>query len=303
MGSIATLRPTLELDQVVDAVMSGRDQSLARAETLPPDAYISEPFFRLEGERIFAREWLCVGHVGQFPAIGDYRPIDLFGELLVVVRAADRIRVMSRVCPHRWAPLVNAPGHAKFFSCPFHKWAFALDGSLLGAPLMDRVEFDGHDCRLTDYRSEIIDGFIYMTFDADAAPLTPRLQDCSADLEAYHLDELVPGFVIDYDLAINWKFIVETFMECYHHIAAHPDTFEKLHPARATYVKDGSQAWTVGHAPLRPDAPALPDLSLPFADHPARPCRLVLRPTAGAAAQPAADPSAAAARGAPGPGL
>lgn len=39
-------------------------------------------------------------------------------------------------------------------------------------------------------------------------------------------------------------------MECYHHIGAHPTTFERNHPARMSYVEDGEPAWTVGHSPV-----------------------------------------------------
>ena len=255
MGTVTKLRSISETDEVVEAVAAGRNQPLKRADTLPPKSYISESFYQLETERIFSQEWLCVGHVSQLPSVGDYFPLDLFGELLVVARAADRIRVMSRVCPHRWASLVSEPGNARFFSCPFHKWAFALDGQLLGAPLMERVDFDADDCRLPEYRSEIVDGFIFVNFDDNAAPLADRVTGYCEQTAKYRMDELFPGFVLEYDLPINWKIIVETFMECYHHIAAHPETFERLHPARGCYVQDGDTSWTIGHAPLRSETP------------------------------------------------
>jgi phenylpropionate dioxygenase-like ring-hydroxylating dioxygenase large terminal subunit len=255
MGATTASRAGAQLQTLIDDVLAGHGQPLQQAETLPPAAYISDKFFELETQRIFMREWLCVGHVSQIPAVGDYFPLDLFDELFVIVRAPDRIRVMSRVCPHRWAPLVSQPGNAKFFSCPFHAWAFALDGQMLGAPLMDRVTFDVHSCRLPEYRTEILDGFIFVTFADDTPSLQEKLASFTDHVAKFRLDELVTGFVLDYDLAINWKIIVETFMECYHHIAAHVENFEKFYPARACTVEDGEKNWTVGHAPLRPNVP------------------------------------------------
>jgi phenylpropionate dioxygenase-like ring-hydroxylating dioxygenase large terminal subunit len=241
-------------DSLVEAVLAGRSQALERAETLPPEAYTAQSFYRLELERIFRKDWLCVGHVSQVAGIGDYFTRDLLGEMLVVVRASDdRVRVMSRICLHRWAPLVNGTGNAKLFSCPFHKWGFALDGRLLGAPHMEDVEFDPKACRLPEFRNEIVDGFIYVNFDKNAEPLAPRLQDFSAAVAKFELDELVVAGSLDYDCAINWKIVVETFMECYHHIAAHPETFERAFPARMSYVEDGRAAWTLGHSPARPE--------------------------------------------------
>ena len=243
-------------ETLVEAVLAGRSQALERAETLPPEAYTEQAFYRLEVQRIFRKEWLCVGHVSQVAGIGDYFTLDLLGEMLVVVRASDDgVRVMSRICLHRWAPLVNGTGNTKRFSCPFHKWGYALDGRLLGAPHMEDVEFDPKACRLPEFRSEIVDGFIYVNFDKAAAPLAPRLQDFSAAVAKFELDELVIAGTLAYDCAINWKIVVETFMECYHHIAAHPDTFERAFPARMSYVEDGRAAWTLGHSPARPEVP------------------------------------------------
>jgi phenylpropionate dioxygenase-like ring-hydroxylating dioxygenase large terminal subunit len=247
--------PGVAIEALLQAVLAGRHQSLGRATTLPPEAYTSEAFFQLEVDRVFRREWLVIGHVSQLPKVGDYFTLDLLGEMIVVVRAADRVRALSRICLHRWAPLVNGAGNVRRFSCPFHKWAYALDGRLLGAPLMEQVEFDAQSCRLPEFRIEIVDGFIYLNFSGDAPPLGPQLSELSSTLARLAPENWVIGTTLDYDCQINWKIVVETFMECYHHIAAHPETFERAYPARQTYVEDARRAWTVGHAPARPDLP------------------------------------------------
>jgi phenylpropionate dioxygenase-like ring-hydroxylating dioxygenase large terminal subunit len=243
------------LGPLVRSVLTGGHQPLSRAKTLPPEAYTSEAFFQLEVERIFRKEWVVIGHTSQVAKTGDFFTIDLLGEMIVVVRAADRIRALSRVCLHRWAPLVNGAGNTARFSCPFHKWAYALDGRVLGAPLMEEAEFEPKSCRLPEFRTEIIDGFIYLNFSGDAAPLAPQLTELSGLFARWRPEHWVVATSIDYDCQVNWKIVVETFMECYHHIAAHPETFERAYPARYTYVEDGRAAWTVGHAPAREDLP------------------------------------------------
>jgi phenylpropionate dioxygenase-like ring-hydroxylating dioxygenase large terminal subunit len=241
-------------ESLLRKVTAGEGQALEQACTLPPESYTSEAFFQLEVERIFRKEWLVIGHVSQLANVGDYFTLDLLGEMLVVVRSAERIRTLSRVCLHRWAPVVDGRGNTKRFSCPFHKWAYDLDGRLVGAPLMDKVDFDLHSCRLPEYRVEIVDGFIYLNLSADAPSIGEQLADLSADLNRLAPDDWVVGTTLNYDCAINWKIVVETFMECYHHIAAHPETFERVYPARLTYTEDGRAAWTVCHAPARADA-------------------------------------------------
>jgi phenylpropionate dioxygenase-like ring-hydroxylating dioxygenase large terminal subunit len=246
--------PSIVHESLLQEVTGGERQPLEQACTLPPDSYTSESFFQLEVERIFRKEWLVIGHASQIPNVGDYFTLDLLGEMLVVVRSAERIRALSRVCLHRWAPLVDGSGNTKRFSCPFHKWAYDLDGRLVGAPLMDKVEFDLHTCRLPEYRIEIVDGFIYLNFSGDAPSIGKQLADLTAELKRLAPDDWLVGTTLNYDCAINWKIVVETFMECYHHIAAHPETFERIYPARLTYTEDGRPAWTVCHAPARADA-------------------------------------------------
>jgi phenylpropionate dioxygenase-like ring-hydroxylating dioxygenase large terminal subunit len=252
-SSLAGIAPETSIDQLVERVVSARGQPLRQADTLPPEAYTSEAFFRLEVDQIFRKEWLAVGHMSQLPQVGDYFTIDLLGEMMVVVRGADRVRVLSRICLHRWAPLVNGTGNAKLFSCPFHKWAYGLDGRLLGAPLMEGVEFEPGGCRLPEFRCEVVDGFIYVTFNPEAPPLAGKLVSLSQRMAKFKLNELALAFVLEYELEFNWKIVVETFMECYHHIAAHPDTFERSFPARLSYVEDGDESWTIGHSPARPE--------------------------------------------------
>jgi phenylpropionate dioxygenase-like ring-hydroxylating dioxygenase large terminal subunit len=241
-------------EELIQEVVAGEQQPLEQAHTLPPQAYTSEGFFQLEAERIFRKAWLVIGHVSQLPKPGDYYTLDLLGEMLVVVRGADRIRALSRICLHRWAPLVNGSGNTKRFSCPFHAWAYDLDGTLVGAPLMDKVEFAARSCRLPEYRIEIVDGFIYLNFSGDAAPIGAQLAELTAEFKRLSPDDWTVATSLDYDCAINWKIVVETFMECYHHIAAHPETFERLYPARLTYAEDARPAWTVCRAPARTDA-------------------------------------------------
>ena len=256
-----------DLTGLVASVLAGKGRIGADAETLPPAAYTSQAFFDLEVERVFKTDWLCVGHVSQVAKVGDYFTLTLFGEPLVVVRGADRIRVLSRVCLHRWAPVVAGEGNAKLFSCPFHKWGYGLDGQLLGAPFMEQAaDFDPKTCRLPELRSEIVAplGLIFVTFSDQIAPISDRLQDFAERYRNWGFADLVavrPREDEETKKApwtrnrFNWKVQVETFMECYHHIGAHTETFEIDQPARLSWCEEGKPGWTVCHSPYREDVP------------------------------------------------
>ena len=87
------------------------------------------------------------------------------------------IRVLSRVCRHRWMPVVAGSGNRRSFQCPYHLWTYALDGRLLGAPEMERTPASiAARCRLPSLRVEIWEGFVFVNFDAGrgAARAAPR---------------------------------------------------------------------------------------------------------------------------------
>ena len=238
---------------------------LEHAQTLPPGAYTSAEFFQLEVDRVFKPGWMCVAHVSQLPAKGDYLSLNWLGELMAVVNDGVRIRVLSRVCLHRWAPICEGKGNTGSFVCPFHKWAYTLEGKLIGAPLMDKAaDFDLDSCTLPEFRTEVVDGFVFVNLDGSAASLKPVVADMSAALANYQLDRLVVGAVLEYECKFNWKIMVETFMECYHHIGPHVDTFEPDFPAKISYVEDSRPAWTRGFGVARPEVvPDVFDVGLP----------------------------------------
>lgn len=216
------------------------EQPLEDATTLPPAAYTSTALFEREVETIFRPGWLCVGHVCQVREKGDYVTLDLLGELLLLVNDGTRLRVLSRVCTHRWAPVVGeGRGTCKAFTCPFHFWSFRLDGSCIKAPLMDdSTAFDAIEHPLHEYRSEVVDGFVYVNLDGAAPPLSSQLAGMSQRLVSWRPDEMESYIELTYDCPFNWKIVVETFMECYHHLGAHEATFEPNFPARLSWTED-----------------------------------------------------------------
>ncbi|MFA5120944.1 aromatic ring-hydroxylating dioxygenase subunit alpha [Zavarzinia sp.] len=251
------------LDDLLDAVRAGGGRDLAHAETLPPAAYTSPEFYELECARIFRREWLPVGHIGQIPNVGDYFTIDLLGELLVVVRDKEgEVRVMSRTCLHRWAPVAEGKGNTKLFSCPFHRWGYGLDGQLVVAPFMDQVaDFDLKRCSLPRIRSEVVEGTIYVCFSDETPSLAPRLGGFAERMKPYRLNELIVAYTLEFTCEFNWKIAVETFMESYHHIGAHAKTLQEEHPGGLSYGEDDHGAWSASHQPLRPDLPTETNLT------------------------------------------
>ncbi len=221
-------------DLLSPSALAAAQEPLSRAATLPAEAFRSPAIYEREVERLFRGGWLCAGRLDQVPEPGDYRCLDLLGDKLMVVRdRADAVRVLSRVCRHRGAELVDGVGNTRSFQCPYHAWTFRLDGQLQGAPFMEEAEdFERASCRLPELRSEVWEGWIFVNPSGDAPSLAPQLAPLSALLARYHMGEMVSVPTAEFESPFGWKVLVDNFMEAYHHIATHRDTLESVYPAR-----------------------------------------------------------------------
>jgi len=225
---------------------------------LPAEAFTSPAVYEREVARIFGREWLCAGRVDQIPERGDYFCLDLLDEKLVVVRGDDgEIRALSRICRHRAAEVAQGTGNARTLVCPYHSWAYDLEGSLVAVPMQGRIGgFDREACRLPAIRCELWEGWIFVNFDPVAAALAPQLEPLSKLLAPYSMASCAVAETTSYPSAFNWKVLVDNFMEAYHHIATHRDTLQPLMPAALSWVPDNDGPWSALVMPFRPEAGA-----------------------------------------------
>src|SRR5262245_24342026 len=103
---------------------------------LPREYYVSEDIYQQEVDKVFSKHWTFDGRVSEILKVGDYFVHDFAGESIVVVReATDKISGYLNVCRHRGHKLCVGPaGNIRKFVCPYHYWAYGLDGNLSVAP-------------------------------------------------------------------------------------------------------------------------------------------------------------------------
>jgi phenylpropionate dioxygenase-like ring-hydroxylating dioxygenase large terminal subunit len=224
---------------------------VATDRTLPAAAYTDVEHYRRECDRIFRREWLLVASAEQLREPGDYVALELVGEPIVVVRGADgAVRALSSVCRHRYM-LVAEPGHrgrADCFTCPYHRWRYDLDGRLTSAPFMSDVDgFDRRSHCLPSFAVEEWQGLVFVSLDANPAPLAPRLEPIRQTFERYGMVGARQVAFYDKLWNCNWKIAVENASECYHHLGTHKELFESSLPARGTYGGTGGPGYAVHH--------------------------------------------------------
>ena len=231
---------TPALDRLLDTLAAYPATPDAACFTLPPEAYTDPDLYALEVERIFRREWLIVGRASDVPNPGDWFTIEVLGDPLLVVRGTDgRVRALSNVCRHRYMPLaLEDKGNDRRFVCAYHGWVYGTDGRLVAAPLMEgSTGFDKGRCALPEYRLEQWQGFLFVNFDDDAAPLVRGLADADARLDSYRSADLVTGLAYDAIWEGNWKLATENGMEYYHHMGLHGRTLEAMLPAAGAHME------------------------------------------------------------------
>lgn len=213
---ISLLRPAL--DQTLKPVEAARHA--------PGLLYTSPELYALEKDRIFMREWLCVGRAEELPNPGDYTALRIMDEPLVLVRdKTGKINALANLCLHRGVEVCTGSGNKKVLNCPFHGWAYDLTGRLIHAPHMkDTLDFDPSAHRLPPIRCELWKGWIFVNFDPNAGPLADHVAPLERDFGYLRQEDCRLAIKTVCDVDCNWKIVVENFIDFYHVNVVHTTT-------------------------------------------------------------------------------
>ncbi len=181
--------------------------------------YSSDEIYRQELERIYGRCWLFLVHTSQIPKPNDYFRTFMGEDDVIVIRQKDgSVRAFLNSCTHRGNRICRADrGNAKAFTCNYHGWSFAPDGSLAGVPLENEAYFGELDrskfglvpvTKVAEYK-----GLIFGCFDPEAPSLEDYLGDARFFLDVW-LDAMPGGTSLVGEtqkmvLDTNWKLPVE----------------------------------------------------------------------------------------------
>jgi len=158
---------------------------------------------------------------------------DLYGQPIIVTRAKDGVaRAFLNVCRHRGTLLCEErePTSALRLVCPYHAWAYALNGELVGVPRQNSfTDFDRAAHNLIELPSAEAGGLIWVGLDQhriyDFSTVTGPL---ARDLAGIGLDRMHIFASKTYEVQANWKLIVDAFLEGYHVTRLHAQSAGKF---------------------------------------------------------------------------
>jgi choline monooxygenase len=240
------MKPNMSVGEILDALRVNAALPEELSEATPPQLYSSQEVMDLEIQRIFNKEWHCVGREDAFEAPGTYRTAIIGRDPVIVLRDRDGVlRAMSNICRHRMSTLLEGEGQLQTrITCPYHAWSYSLDGHLKAALHM-RDNFDVTSCRLPQFRVEIWFGWVYVNLDPGAELLAPRLAGLEKRYESYKVASYRSLFTAEEVWDTNWKILVQNFMDLYHLFWVHAETVEHALPTRLTEAIPGGEGYAV----------------------------------------------------------
>ena len=201
---------------------------LDQATGLPPVAYTGDDFFEVEQRRLFARSWVAVASASEVAEPGRLLVRSVGGTSVLITRDHDGVlRGFVNSCRHRGTELASEDCTvSRMIRCPYHRWGYALDGSLAASPLFDevpRADFDPAELSLLPVRAETWGLDVFVCLDENTPPLAEWLGDLPERMAGYGFDGWYVHEKCSFDVAANWKLITENFQEYYHLAWVHPE--------------------------------------------------------------------------------
>lgn len=202
---------------------------------LPASWYFDEKRFELEKKLLFDAGAGYVGHALMVPEAHDYRSLEWMDHARLLVRQGaehgGKIELLSNVCRHRQAIMLQGSGNAQHIVCPIHRWTYDSQGQLLGAPHfpanpclhLDKQPLQNWNDLLFTGPRQVHDDLAGMKLAAEGV----------FDFSGYKFDR-VEMHTCNY----NWKTFIEVYLEDYH--------VAPFHPGLGNFVTCDDLSWQFG---------------------------------------------------------
>ena len=199
---------------------------------LPVSWYFDQQMLELEQKLLFGNGPGYIGHELMVPNEGDYHSLAWMDHAKLLIRSAQGVELLSNICRHRQAIMLEGRGNARNIVCPLHRWTYKLDGGLIGAP-----HFDQDPClHLQRYeRPQRWSGLLFERNGFNVSHALRGLDKAQAFDFSGHVLDHIEHHVCDY----NWKTFIEVYLEDYH--------VGPFHPGLGQFVTCDDLTWQFGH--------------------------------------------------------
>ena len=213
-------------EQLKNCVKNNNESS-----SIPPLCYSNDKILEIEKNLLFKKQWICIGHIKYLKKPGDYFTKLISDIPIIVIRdKLLQIRVFLNVCRHRSARLLEGKGNTSGIVCPFHSWAYNLEGKLKGAPNMNEAKnFHKEEFGLKEFQSEERLGLCFVSFDKSNQKLDDQIDNFEVIHSKWPMENLISTRQRTFTVNCNWKAFLEVFNEYYHLPFVHPETIGEIY--------------------------------------------------------------------------
>jgi Rieske 2Fe-2S family protein len=238
------------------ARLAGAMEPPGRTRMLPREAYVDPAVLAWE-QRTFFGGWVCVGRSSELAEVGTQRAVRLGTAGVLLTRAEDGVlRAFANTCRHRGHELLPCGGSARKrgIVCPYHAWSYRLDGSLLAAPgFRDVEDFEPEQHGLVGLPCTEWHGWAFVDESGRAGDFAEHVGELEPIVAPYRPAGLTVLATHEYEVAANWKVLVENYQECYHCSMIHPELCQVSPPESGANL-DLPGDWVGGWMSLRDEA-------------------------------------------------
>jgi len=196
----------------------------------PASFYTDETRYQLEKERLLKRAPIPLTLSAMLPEPNMAYAHNGFGVPIILTRDRDgEVHAFLNACTHRGSKLMNDGEDSKKcgrITCPFHAWSFDLQGKLLGLPRAEVFPtLEKSEMGLRRLHNKEAGGIIWVGLDPNyEVDFSEAINQLADDFNAFGLKDMHVYRRKTYDLAANWKIMIETFLETYHVPPLHKNT-------------------------------------------------------------------------------
>jgi glycine betaine catabolism A len=184
---------------------------------LPQGLYTEPNSFDFDMAAIYGQSWLMAGMECELPKTGSYISV-MIGQWPVILTRdkSGEIRAFHNSCRHRGSMICAVgSGTTPKLVCPYHRWTYDLDGSLLAANRM-ADDFVKGDHGLKPVALKNVNGALFICL----SDTPPPFDDFGGKLAAYTAPHQLRNAKLAYQSVLvehaNWKLVMENARECYH---------------------------------------------------------------------------------------
>ncbi len=185
----------------------------ATKNEITTDWYISPDIYALEQKLLFANKLIYVGHELMIPKINDYRVLPNNTEILM--HNKNGIEIISNICRHHQALMLEGCGNSNKIVCPIHMWCYNNEGALLKTPLFSHEQ----GLNLPVKKLKKWNGLLFAG-DLDPSPIS--FDNQLVTVNDLNFTDYVYSNSVSFTHNFNWKVFIDNYLDDYHVRPFHP---------------------------------------------------------------------------------